>query len=181
MEWKPRPSAVELQPRSKLTVTDDRTLREIIHAKVSENEFGALVNPLIGISYEKLRSLGADFATEHKLPGLDPDEAAEETIRRFEDAAVLAQNPEAWLQKRTRLNLTDYDRNMLESETTQRWKQPAKLYSLIAVCASAAAAQGWSQASANGANTFYSRAFRINERPGLWGRALAETLPESRY
>jgi hypothetical protein len=111
-------------------------LDRILSDNCKEHEFGVLSNPLLGLGRPKLRVLGRAFAERYGLP----DEAA-----LFEDAAVLAQNNEAWQEPDENLQLSDADNDVLNLEKTKRWKQPGKLYSLIAVCAAAAAVQGWGQ------------------------------------
>lgn len=176
MEWNP-PSTpsfplTELPSSSSSSsqTSDPRSLHSIITDLVSENEFGALNNPLIGIPLPKLRSLGKAFASEYNLLRPDlPEEVLRATTQLFANAAILAQEPGAWKDPGSGLVLSESDRQILRNEKEKRWTQPRRLYSLIGVCATAAAVQGWNQTSTNGANTFYNEAFGIEDRRELWG------------
>jgi hypothetical protein len=112
-------------------------LDRILSANCNENEFGVLSNPLLNLGRPKLRELGRAFARKYDLPR---DEWA-----CFEDAAVLAQNNDAWQTPDENLQLSEKCKEILVIEKTKRWKQPRKLYSLIAVCAASATVQGWDQ------------------------------------
>ncbi|KAA8895488.1 H(+)-myo-inositol cotransporter [Sphaerosporella brunnea] len=143
-------------------------LDRILSTNCKEHEFGVLSNPLLNLDRPKLRELGRAFAERYGLP--------EDEFVRFEDAAVLAQNNEAWQHPDENLQLTEKDNDILRLETTNRWKQPRKLYSLIAVCAAAAAVQGWDQSATNGANIMYRSAFGLDNREDLYGLVTSAPL-----
>lgn len=112
-------------------------LDAILSANCRGNEFGVLSNPLLNLDRVKLRELGSAFVVRYSLPSLEKE--------RFSDAAVLAQNNDAWENPDDNLQLSSKDSDVLRLERENRWHQPLKLYSLIAVCATAAAVQGWDQ------------------------------------
>ncbi|KAI5797789.1 MFS sugar transporter [Geopyxis carbonaria] len=141
--------------------SDDEDLEEILNRNVNSHEFGVLANPLLNLSRRRLRALGRGFVGKRGLP--------EDKKELFADAAVLAQNNNAYTQPDDYLQLNDEARNILKREVTHKWDQPKKLYSLIAVCASAAAVQGWNQTAANGANIFYKYAFNLQNNSGIFG------------
>jgi len=124
-----RPTGGQPPERSEL----DRILSE----NCSQNEFGVLSNPLLNLDRAQLRELGEDFAVRYGLP---EDERA-----RFADAAILAQDNEAWRRPDELLQLLQEDKEALDREKTHRWYQLRKLWPVIVVCAMSAAVQGWDQ------------------------------------
>ena len=126
---------------SHLPKMSDRTepdeLDRILADNSRQNEFGMLSNPLLNLDRPKLRELGEAFAERYGLPANERG--------RFADAAILAQNNEAWREPDTYLQLDRQEEDLLDREKTHRWQQPRKLWSLIFVCAASAAVQGWDQ------------------------------------
>lgn len=105
--------------------SDDEGLEEILNRNVNSHEFGVLANPLLNLSRRRLRALGRGFVRKRDLP--------EDKKELFADAAVLAQNNNAYTQPDDYLQLNDEEKNILNREVTHIWDQPKKLYSLIAV------------------------------------------------
>ncbi|KAI5859003.1 MFS sugar transporter [Tricharina praecox] len=139
----------------------DFELDRILSDNCSQNEFGVLSNPLLNLDRPKLRELGEAFAARYGLP------ASERA--RFADAAILAQDNEAWRRPDEHLQLLPEDANALDREKTHRWHQPRKLWSLIIVCATSAAVQGWDQSAINGANVLFKTAFGLDDRRDIFG------------
>lgn len=67
------------------------------------------------------------------------------------------------------LSLTNVERQALELETIQKWRQSRALYFTIFVCALGAIEQGWAQTSINGANPYIGEAFNFQTNHGTKG------------
>jgi hypothetical protein len=80
-----------------------------------------LANPLAGLSSERLRAMGEDYA---KLAGLTSDE----DIRAFRLGAMIAGDNTQYDQIP---ELTDSEREALEKETTHKWSNPSMLYWVV--------------------------------------------------
>ncbi|PNS16895.1 hypothetical protein CAC42_4859 [Sphaceloma murrayae] len=132
-----------------------------------------LANPLRGLSHDKLRAMGRQYATDHAL--VDPDD-----IRAFELGAVLAQNPKAY---DTVDGLLPEEKEVLRKEVTKRWSQPPLLYLVIVLCSTCAAVQGMDETVVNGAQTFYYPQFGIADKEGPkaaragWLQGLVNSAP----
>lgn len=110
--------------------TSSRTPSKVRIKKVPSDINARLANPLAGYSFEELKTLGRDYATNH----ISADEA-----EVFERAAVLAANPAGFEDMDI---LPEEEKEYLRKEITNKWKQPWELYKLVIMCSMAAAVQG---------------------------------------
>lgn len=113
-----------------------------------------LANPLAGLSPERLRIIGEDYA---KLAGLTSDE----DMRAFRLGAMIAGDNTQYDQIP---ELNDREREVLERETTHKWSNPSMLYWVVIICSLCAAVQGMDETVVNGAQIFYKDAFGIGTK-----------------
>ncbi|KAH6848313.1 hypothetical protein B0I37DRAFT_161104 [Chaetomium sp. MPI-CAGE-AT-0009] len=113
-----------------------------------------LATPLAGLSPERLRIMGEDYA---KLAGLTSDE----DMRAFRLGAMIAGDNTQYDQIP---ELTDREREVLERETTHKWSNPSMLYWVVIICSLCAAVQGMDETVVNGAQIFYKDAFGIGSK-----------------
>ncbi|OJJ99802.1 hypothetical protein ASPACDRAFT_29205 [Aspergillus aculeatus ATCC 16872] len=128
-----------------------------------------LANPLAGQTQEELRRRGINFAIEHHLGG-------EEDIRVFAMGAILAQRPEKYAEVP---GLTPQELEVLKQEFTNRWRQPRRMYRVIALCSLSAAVQGMDETVVNGAQIFYKHQFGIDgtDSRSNWLLGLVNSAP----
>ena len=98
--------------------------------------------PLDGLSNEEIRQKVEDFIIE---TGLTDDRAY------LQKGAFLVQNDDAFDETRDDgLTLTKVEEDWLKLERTNKWRQPAALWRLVALCALGAMVQGWDESAVNG-------------------------------
>lgn len=140
---------IQGQPTLPPQQQDTRDLETVLHENWQENEFGALVNPLLDTTEHKVAELGRQFALDYGF-GVE-----HQTL--FEKGAILARRPDAWedpedpnsvFRSQSDADIRD-DINSLQAERAERWYHLRKVYPVILVSGGAAAAQGWSQVAAN--------------------------------
>ncbi|KAK3293468.1 uncharacterized protein B0H64DRAFT_419204 [Chaetomium fimeti] len=113
-----------------------------------------LANPLAGLTPERLRTMGEDYA---KLAGLTSDE----DMRAFRLGAMIAGDNTQYDQIP---ELTEREREVLEREVTHKWSNPSMLYWVVIICSLCAAVQGMDETVVNGAQIFYKDAFGIGTK-----------------
>ncbi|KAG0144645.1 hypothetical protein CROQUDRAFT_47011 [Cronartium quercuum f. sp. fusiforme G11] len=108
-----------------------------------------LENPLAGKTAKELEEDAEAFCQTHGLG---------EHVENFRRGAVLAADP----LNLDRINhITPEERQSIEYEKTNRWKQPMMLYYVAVISSMAAIVQGMDEAVVNGAQIFYYDRFGI--------------------
>ncbi|KAH9814224.1 hypothetical protein DFH28DRAFT_972700 [Melampsora americana] len=109
-----------------------------------------LENPLAGKSAKELISDAEHFCEVHQL---------NEYVDMFTRAALLAADP----NNLDRIpNITEDERKWIESEKTNRWKQPWTIYYVAIISSMAAIVQGMDESVVNGAQLGYQAEFGIS-------------------
>lgn len=126
-----------------------------------------LAQPFSGWTHQQMTASIDAFIAESEL------EDYEHYIRR---GAFLAQSKAAFSPDRERddgLRLKESERHYLDLEYSPRridkFKQPWRLYALVALCSVGAAVQGMDETAVNGAQIYYTHAFGIFNKDGWVG------------
>ncbi|KAF2179396.1 hypothetical protein K469DRAFT_641239 [Zopfia rhizophila CBS 207.26] len=151
----------------------DVIVTEDINASVdyARNVNAKIVNPLVGISKDRLRD---------KVDAFCESWGFQEKYEVFWKGALAAQKPADF---ENIPELLEVDKYHIRRETTHRWHLPKDLYYAIALCSLGSAVQGWDNTGANGANLSFPQEFGIehdswlvgviNSGPTLFGLASA--------
>ncbi|KAF2175792.1 MFS sugar transporter [Zopfia rhizophila CBS 207.26] len=139
--------------------------------QASERPDRRLAQPFSGWTHERMNSSINAFIEESEL------EDYQDYIRR---GAFLAQSKAAFENDRNDgLILKESERQALELEHSTRridkFKQPWRLYALVACCSLAAAVQGWDETAVNGAQIYYKHAFHLKNDD--WSLGLVASAP----
>lgn len=137
------------------------------HSSLIAISHGRIINP---IGHYRDDDLAADVNTffrehilqvpsDHKIK--DPKDL--DHLELFQRAAKVARNPGS---ANTLSALRPEERNILQNEHKQLWKQPWKLYLTLITCSMGAIVQGWSQTGINGANTSFGAELKFPAEDG---------------
>jgi len=127
--------------RSDLKKNDVVTTENIdSHIDYARNVDAKIVNPLAGLSRDRLR---------HKVDAFCESWDFQDKREVFQKGALVAQNPTAFEDLP---ELAEEDKYHIRREITHKWHLPKDLYFAIALCSLGSAIQGWDNTGANGAN-----------------------------
>eukprot|EP00918_Siedleckia_nematoides_P069654 GHVU01151896.1.p1 GENE.GHVU01151896.1~~GHVU01151896.1.p1 ORF type:complete len:615 (+),score=34.93 GHVU01151896.1:263-2107(+) len=145
---------IESKPEHTTEMIDHRTPNEKgEHHDLTLNELvklsTKLENPLAGKSIKELESDAERFCEANNL---------NQHVDAFRRGAVLAADP-ANVDRIS--NITAEEKQWIEYEKTNRWKQPLMMYYVAVISSMAAIVQGMDEAVVNGAQIFYYDRFGI--------------------